>query len=372
MTTSPDRQTAEERAAIFARCDRYLNGHGRKRPREILQSLAEEAGADELADVYGTGSLIADFEREIADLLGKEDAVFLPTGTMAQQIALRIWSERSHRTVVGFHPTCHLQLHEQMGYSRLHGLHARLIGEPERLLTLEDLELVAEPLAALLLELPQREIGGQLPEWEELLAEIAWAKERSIALHMDGARLWESAPYYGRTYAEVAALFDSVYVSFYKGIGGISGAALAGAQDFIKEARVWQVRHGGRPFTLFPYILAARAGLHLRISRFPQYHARALEIAEILSAVPGILVKPKRPQTHMMLVYLRGSAPALSAANADIARESRVQLARSFSATELPGYSKFELSIGDAAGALSNEEIERLFHQLMRGAGSRE
>jgi hypothetical protein len=88
--------------------------------------------------------------------------------------------------------------------------------------------------------------------------------------------------------------------------------------------------------------------------------------------VPGILVKPERPQTHMMHVYLRGSAEALSAASADIARESRVQLARSFSSTELPGYSKFELSIGDAAEALSNEEIERLFRQLMRTAGSGE
>jgi threonine aldolase len=372
MKTSLDQQTAEERAAVFARCDRYLSGHPRKRPREILESLAQEAGADELADVYGAGSLISDFEREIAGLLGKEDAVFLPTGTMAQQIALRIWSDCSHITLVGFHPTCHLQLHEQMGYSRLHGLHARLIGSLERLLTLEDLEQVAEPLAALLLELPQREIGGQLPEWEELLAECAWAKERGVALHMDGARLWESAPYYGRTYAEVAALFDSVYVSFYKGIGGISGAALAGPRDFIKEARVWQVRHGGRPISLFPYILAARAGLHLRIARFPQYHARALEIAEILRTVPGILVKPERPQTHMMHVYLRGGVEKLSAANADIARDTRVQLARGFSSTELPGYSKFELSIGDAAEALSNEEIERLFRQLMQAASSGE
>jgi threonine aldolase len=189
---------------------------------------------------------------------------------------------------------------------------------------------------------------------------------------MDGARLWESAPYYGRTYAEVAVLFDSVYVSFYKGIGGISGAALAGTQEFIKEARVWQVRHGGRPFTLFPYILAARAGLRHRIDRFPQYHARALEVAAILGAVPGILVKPSLPQTHMMHVYLRGSVEALSAANVDIARETRVQLARSFSSTELPDYSKFELSIGDASEALSNEEIDQMFRLLMGAAGSGE
>ena len=64
-------------------------------------------------------------------------------------------------------------------------------------------------------------------------------------MHMDGARLWESAPFYGRSYAEIAALFDTVYVSFYKGVGAIAGAALAGPADFIAEARVWQRRHGG-------------------------------------------------------------------------------------------------------------------------------
>jgi hypothetical protein len=74
----------------------------------------------------------------------------------------------------------------------------------------------------------------------------------------------------------------------------------------------------------------------------------------------------------MMHVYLRGGVEKLSAANADIARDTRVQLARGFSSTELPGYSKFELSIGDAAEALSNEEIERLFRQLMQAAGSGE
>jgi threonine aldolase len=365
MATSLGAQTAQERAAIFAECNRFLNGHGRKSLQETLEALAEEAGTDEVSDIYGTGALIEDFEQEIASLLGKEAAVFLPTGTMAQQIALRIWCERAHCTLVGFHPTCHLQLHEQMGYERLHGLHARLIGEQHRLLTVDDLHLVAEPLAALLIELPQREIGGQLPEWDELQAEIAWARERHIAVHMDGARLWESAPYYGREYAEVAALFDSVYVSFYKGIGGISGAMLTGTQDFIAQARVWQVRHGGRPIALFPYVLAARAGLHVRITRFPRYHRRAVEIAEALSAIPGIMVKPRLPQAHMMHVYLPGSVAALSAANAEIARESRVQLTRSFSATELPGYSKLELTVGDAVEALSTEEIGELFRQLM-------
>ena len=94
--------------------------------------------------------------------------------------------------------------------------------------------------------MPQREIGGQLPSWSDLEAQVAWARDRGVAVHMDGARLWESGPFYERSYAEIAALFDSVYVSFYKGIGAIAGAALSGPAPFIGEARLWQRRSGGR------------------------------------------------------------------------------------------------------------------------------
>src|SRR5579862_5231289 len=212
-------QRSHERQAILRHCERFLAGHGPARMRAELVALAasvtdadDEAGPDR----YGVGQLIEQFEGEIAEILGKEAAVFMPSGTMAQQIALRIWSERSGRRVVAFHPTCHLEIHEQKGYERLHGLHARLVGDPERLIALDDLQAVTEPLAALLLELPQREIGGQLPAWDDLVAQTAWAREHGAAPHMDGARLWEAAPYYERSYAEVAALFESVYVSFYK------------------------------------------------------------------------------------------------------------------------------------------------------------
>jgi threonine aldolase len=354
-----------ERRAVYSRCERFLGGHGPARPHAILAALAATTDPDEQADRYGEGELIEQFEREIADLLGKEAAVFMPSGTMAQQIALRIWSERKQCGAVGFHPTCHLEIHEQKAYQALHGLTGRLIGNPHQVIALDDLKAVHEPLAALLLELPQREIGGQLPSWDDLKAQSAWARERNIAMHMDGARLWESAPYYQRSYAEIAALFDTVYVSFYKGVGGIAGATLAGPADFIAEARVWQRRHGGNLVQLYPYIIAAREGLRLRLPRFSSYHERAIRIAQALTSVPGILVKPNQPQTNMMHVYLRGEPERLKAAALTIAREEKVALFAWLAPTDLPDYWMFELSVGDAAEALRDEEITGYFRRVM-------
>ncbi len=356
---------ADERRAIFAQCERFLGGNPPASMRQTLVALAEEADEGEEADAYGEGELIARFEHEIAALLGKEAAVFMPSGTMAQQIALRIWSERSGRSAVAFHPTCHLELHEHKGYERLHGLHAHLVGNPHTLLTLADLQAVAEPIAALLLELPQREIGGQLPSWGALVEQTAWAREQGAAMHMDGARLWESAPFYDRSYAEIAALFDSVYVSFYKGLGGISGAALAGPADVIAEARTWQTRHGGRLRQLYPYVLSARLGLRQRLHRFAHYHQRAVEIAAALSAVPGVSLKPNPPHAHMMHVYLQGDVELMTAASLAIAREERVLLFRNLRPTDLPDWWMFELSVGEGADAISDAEIAGYFTRII-------
>ncbi len=184
-------------------------------------------------------------KRKWQGLLGKETAVFMPSGTMAQQIALRIHANRSGNKTVAFHPTCHLERHEQYAYRELHQLSGVLVGSPDDLMTLDDLKAVKLPVGTLLIELPQREIGGMLPTWEELTELVAYARGQGMAVHLDGARLWESQPFYGRSYAEICALFDSVYVSFYKTLNGITGAMLLGEASLIDEAKVWQRRHGG-------------------------------------------------------------------------------------------------------------------------------
>lgn len=360
----------QEKTRLSFDCTRWLVGHPRTRhtAQAVLADLAAYTDPAVLPDLYGQGELVADFERQVAKLLGQPAAVFMPSGTMAQQIALRIHAERSHTPRVAFHPTCHLEIHEQKGYQLLHGLQGVLVGSPQRLLTLDDLKKVNEPLAALLLELPQREIGGQLPTWDELTTIAQWARERHIALHLDGARLWECQPFYQRSYAEITGLFDTVYVSFYKILGGITGAMLLGPEDHIAEAHIWQRRHGGNLVRLFPFVLSARQGLETRLDRMAAYHAKAVEIAAVLSAFPQIEIMPNPPHTNMLHVFIRGDADRLEQAALDIAREQQVWLINGFMPSQLPAYQKFELTVGDGALEFSSEEITALFEQLLTAA----
>jgi threonine aldolase len=360
----------QEKTRLSFDCTRWLVNHPRTRhtAHALLADLAAYTDPAVLPDMYGQGDLIGDFEKQVAELLGKPAAVFMPSGTMAQQIALRIHADRSHTPHVAFHPTCHLEIHEQKGYQLLHGLHGVLVGSPQRLMTLDDLKKVAEPLAALLLELPQREIGGQLPAWDELTTIVNWARERNITLHLDGARLWECQPFYQRPYAEITRLFDTVYVSFYKILGGITGAMLLGPEDHIAEARIWQRRHGGNLVRMFPFVLSAKLGLETRLDRMTAYHTKAMEIAAVLAAFPEIEVMPSPPHTNMLHVFIRGDADRLEQAALDIAREQKVWLINNFMPGQIPAYPKFELTVGDGALEFNGEEVKELFELLLARA----
>jgi threonine aldolase len=361
--------TDAERKSAHRTATRHLHVHGPRDVRRDLAALAEEAPQGERGDMYGKGDLHEAFEKEIAALLGKPAAVFMPSGTMAQQIALRIWSDRRGGAPVAFHPTSHVELHEQRGYAFLHRLRARLVGERHRLIGLADLEALAEPVAALLLELPQREIGGALPAWDELLAQAAWARAHGVALHLDGARLWETQPFYGRPLAEIAAPFDSVYVSFYKILGALAGAALAGPEDFIAEARVWQRRHGGNLVTQVPFVLSARAGLRDRLPRVEAYVARARALARTLAAIPGVRVLPDPPPTNMMHVVLPGDRDSLLDASARIAQDERVSLFTFLRASEVPGVAVAEIAVGEGAMRIEDAEVARWFRRILGADG---
>jgi threonine aldolase len=360
-----DAQLAELRAA----CARQLTHHKPHDARAALLVLADATPAGLELDKYGAAAWLAAFEADVARELGKAAAVFMPTGTLAQQIALRIWCERAGRNTVAFHPTCHLEIHESRGYAMLHALRALLAGAPTRLMTVADVRAIPDPLGALLIELPQREIGAQLPPWEELVALCDAARATGAKLHLDGARLWEAAPFYARPHAEIAALFDSVYVSFYKGLGALAGAVLAGDEDFVAEARVWQHRHGGRPVTIAPYALSARSAFETNLGKMRGYWERAVEIASALAHIDGVEVVPDPPHTNTFHVFLRGTREELEDRAHAYARETGTFVFARLAPTPLPALWKWEFVAGDATLELEVSEVVRAV-AAVRGGGT--
>jgi threonine aldolase len=283
---------------------------------------------------------------------------------------VRIWCDRRGSRVVAFHPTCHLELYEEDAYARLHGLDRRLVGDPNRLVTLADLEAIREPVAVLLLELPQRELGGRLPAWRDLVAQTAWARERDIALHLDGARLWEAQPFYRRPHADIADLFDSVYVSFYKGIRGLAGAALAADAATVAEARIWQRRHGGNLATMHPFVVAAEQGLDQRLPRMGAYLRHARAIARELAAVDGLEVVPSPPQTPLFHVLMHGDRDRLVGAALAIAAERKVFLFGDPSPTPSPSWQRHEVHVGEVSLALAPTEVAELYTEVLARAAA--
>lgn len=327
-----------------ARCTDSFHGNGLARPAELLASIPP----DTEEDLYGDGGVVAALERYVAELLGKPAAVFLPSGTMAQAATLRVHADhRTTRTVV-WHPFCHLARHEDQAYQRLHALVARSAGEFERLLTLTDLTGIAEPVAALVIELPQRDLGGQIPPWDGLVAQTKWARARGAAVHLDGARLWEASAGYGRPPADIAALFDTVYVSFYKGVGALPGCCVAGSRADVDQVREWRQRLGGTLFGMWP---AAASALHLlpgTLAEMPDRLAYAQAIALALAEVPTVRVLPDPPQTPMMHLLLDTTPDAYAAAAKRLADEQAFWVWPRAMATGDPEVVRCELAVGRA------------------------
>ncbi len=191
---------------------------------------------------------------------------------MAQQAALRVWCDRRARRVA-IPDLSHLLKHEDDGPRRLHGFEFEYLTAGRETPTAEALRALAPGLGAALIELPLRDGGRLLPTWDELTALSEAAHELGVPLHADGARIWESQPFWDKPFAEIGGLVDSIYVSFYKGLEGLAGAALAGPQDVVDEARTWRRRMGGTLFHLTPYAVTALAGLKERLPRMGEYAA---------------------------------------------------------------------------------------------------
>ncbi|WP_406063929.1 threonine aldolase family protein [Micromonospora sp. NBC_00860] len=344
----------------------FLHSDLRRRPYDLLRSML--AQVDPATPPHGPDGPVATLERRVASLLGTDEALFFPSGTMAQQVAVRIHADRRGRRAFAAHPQCHLEVWEQQGYAVVHGLRFQPVGDRHRLITLADLAAVAEPLAAAVWELPQRDIGGVLPEWDDLVAQTTAMRERGAAVHLDGARLWEAQTYYQRPFAEIVALFDTAYVSFYKGLQGVGGAALAGDAALMAEARVWRRRLGGDVYDAWPLALTALHGLDTVLSRLPAHREHGVAIAAAINADGVARAFPDPPQTPIFHVHLPiGPDAAMRAADALLAADGVELFGRVRSAPD-PDRCSFEVSVGENAMDLAPDEVVTFLHELLRRA----
>ncbi|WP_093875460.1 low specificity L-threonine aldolase [Streptomyces sp. TLI_105] len=325
VETPVDEEAARlHRAKVWGGAERRLwdtsvDGTVGSRLRE-LAAWAQAAGHEDAPlDTYGNG-LVEELERRVAEELGLPDAVFFPTGTMAQQVALRCWAGRTGSPVVALHPLAHPEVHENGAFGAVSGLRTVHPTGAPRLPTAEEVRDHPEPFGTLMLELPLRDAGFVLPSWEELTEVVEAARERDAVVHFDGARLWETTTHFGRGLAEIAGLADSVYVSFYKSLGGMSGAALAGPEEVMEEARIWRHRYGGMVFQQYPAALSALRGLDVELPRLPSYVAHARVVADAVrealaeAGTGWSRVHPETPHTHQFQVWLPYDPDVLTAA----------------------------------------------------------
>jgi threonine aldolase len=187
--------------------------------RSIIAELDRaEQGTDATWDRYGEGGPVVALENQVAALLGKPAAVMFPSGMMAQQSVLRVWSDRQGSRRIAIPGLSHLLHHEQDGPRLLNAFQWALLttgATPGGVVpTVEHLAAIPGALGAALLELSLRDGGYLLPSWQELEAFSLACSDRGVPLHLDGAQIWESGPHLGHTPAQIAALADTGYVSF--------------------------------------------------------------------------------------------------------------------------------------------------------------
>ncbi len=342
--------TEQELQGLARASRRWLSGRWTD-PADGLAALQAELRPGDTSDRYGEGGVVAEVEEQVRALLGAPAAVLCPSGTLAQQVALRHWcAARPH---VGLHATAHPVLHEDDALPVVQGLVPVVVGDRPDLAAVQAAH-ARTPLGALLVELPQRETGGDLLALDELAALSAWCRASGVRLHLDGARLWECGPAYApATYADVVALADSAYVSLYKGLGAHAGAVLVGPPDLVAAARVWRHRLGGTLPALWPMALGARRGLREALPQMPARVAHAQALAAALGE-RGVEVRVP-PVVPLLHVVLPGAPEQVQEGLVAVSQDSGVWLGRAAPGPR-PGTSQVELTVAGAGLEVSPQE----------------
>ncbi|MFK7988053.1 MAG: GntG family PLP-dependent aldolase [Sandaracinaceae bacterium] len=256
-------------------------------------------------DIYGEDPTALALEAKVAEVLGKEAALFVSSGTMGNQIALAVHCRPGEDVVIGEH--AHVMLYESGGAGAIAGVQFSVAGSGG-MFDVADLEAALYPTHAYYMprtrlvtfENTHNRGGGAV--WPEGQAEAvaAKAKERGLATHLDGARLWNASVATGRSVAALAAPFDTVTVCFSKGLGAPVGSALAGSREAIEEARRLRKMLGGAMRQVGILCAGALHGLEHHRERMVDDHAHARRLAEALAAHPSFEVDLPAVETNIV------------------------------------------------------------------------
>lgn len=279
------------------------------------------AAAEVGDDVFGADPTMNAFQDKVAELLGKEAALFTPSGSMANQIAIRLHCGRGEEFIC--ESSCHIQLYEQGGFSQLSGAVAKPIAGTFGVIHPDQLPSQLPPLddhvcrtKLLTIENTHNRGGGKVQPLENVRALCAWARRNGLATHLDGARLFNAVVASGVSARDWAEPFDTVNVCFSKGLGAPVGSAIVGSKEMIREARRVRKLLGGGMRQIGLLAAAANYALDHNIQRLEVDHHHAKLLAAAASAIEGLTVE-LQPETNIVIVRVAtqlGSPSGLVAA----------------------------------------------------------
>jgi threonine aldolase len=298
------------------------------RPGAAMRAAMAEAPVGD--EQYGEDPTTTRLQQRVAELLGKEAALFLPSGTMANQVALRVLTRPGDDVIVS--SECHAVWHETGGSAANAGVQFTEIGARGMFSVDEFLaarkprgHVIYPPTTLLEVENTHNRSGGVVFPQDEVVRLCAAAREHGVATFLDGARLWNAAAASGLSEAQLAAPFDLVAVALSKGLGAPGGSLLAGPRELIDRATRYKRMFGGAMRQSGIYAAAGLYALDHHRARLLEDHRNARRISAILAANPRIDIDPATVQTNILVFRLRPEAPD-AASVAERARERGVLL----------------------------------------------
>jgi threonine aldolase len=273
------------------------------RPSEAMRRAMADAPVGD--DVFEEDPTVQRLEGAVADILGFEAALFTPSGTMANQIAMRILAPPA--TEVLMEERSHPFHFEMAGMAALSGLLPRPLHSSNGILTADAVLAAVQPdvsykprSSLLVLENTHNLWGGKVYRRSDIDPLLDAARRSGLAAHLDGARIWNAAVASGESESELARGFDSVTVTFSKGLGAPVGSAVLGSRAFTKEARRVRKMFGGGMRQVGVLAAAAIVSLENR-ARLGDDHARAKRLGAALASLPGIRVDPRSVETNIVI-----------------------------------------------------------------------